>query len=247
MIYITGDTHGSFYRFEYFCTEMHTSTEDVCIILGDAGLNYHGEERNFRGELQDELVKRKASQLPLTFFCIHGNHEMRPEDVPTYQTKEYRGGLVWYEPEYPNLLFAKDGEVYEFDGYQCLVIGGAYSVDKYYRLMKRIRWFANEQPSEEIKSYVESQLEVRDHKIDVIFSHTCPKKYEPVEVFLSGIDQSRVDKKTEEWLDTIEERTQYKKWYCGHFHTTKKIDKMQFMYEDIDILKIEEAKEEKGQ
>ena len=45
--------------------------------------------------------------------------------------------MVWVEDKYPNLLFAKDGEVYDFDGYKCLVIGGAYSVDKYWRIFRR--------------------------------------------------------------------------------------------------------------
>jgi len=34
------------------------------------------------------------------------------------------------------------------------------------------------------------------------------------------------------------ERIDYRKWYCGHYHTAKKIDKIQFMYEDIDVLQI---------
>ena len=38
----------------------------------------------------------------------------------------------------------------------------------------------------------------RNWQVDVVFSHTCPLKYEPVEVFLPGIDQSTVDKSTEE-------------------------------------------------
>ena len=28
----------------------------------------------------------------------------------------------------------------------------------------------------------------------------------------------------------------YKKWYCGHYHTRKQIDKMQFMFEDFDTM-----------
>lgn len=27
-----------------------------------------------------------------------------------------------------------------------------------------------------------------------------------------------------------------KRWYCGHYHTEKKIDKMQFMFQNIDTL-----------
>lgn len=31
-------------------------------------------------------------------------------------------------------------------------------------------------------------------KVEVVLSHTKPLKYEPVEVFLDGVDQSKVDK-----------------------------------------------------
>lgn len=33
--------------------------------------------------------------------------------------------------------------------------------------------------------------------------HTVPLKYEPVEVFMARVDQSKVDKSTEEWLDRL--------------------------------------------
>jgi len=45
-----------------------------------------------------------------------------------------------------------------------------------------------------------------------------------------------VDKSTEEWLDCIEERLEYRKWYCGHYHTEKKIDRLQIMYKDYAVL-----------
>jgi len=59
---------------------------------------------------------------------------------------------------------------------------------------------------------------------------------EPVEVFLPGVDQSMVDKSTEKWLDCIEERLEYRKWYCGHYHTEKKIDRLRIMYKDYAVL-----------
>ena len=37
--------------------------------------------------------------------------------------------MVYVEEEYPNILFAKDGEVYDFCGKSVMTIGGAYSVD----------------------------------------------------------------------------------------------------------------------
>ena len=66
-------------------------------------------------------------------------------------------------------------------------------------------------------------------------SHTTPLKYEPVEGFLSEVDQSKVDKSTEEWLDGIEYRLEYQKWYCGHYHTEKKVDRVEIVFENFDV------------
>ena len=227
MIYITGDTHGSFNRVETFCRENHTTKDDILIILGDAGINYH------RGYM-DIMKKDFLAELPITLFCIHGNHEQRPFTIPTYTEQEWHGGIVYVEKEYPNILFAKDGEVYDLDGQNAIAIGGAYSIDKMYRIMYGYGWWEDEQPSDEIKRYVEKQLGERDWKIDVVLSHTVPLKYEPTEVFLPGVDQSRVDKSTEEWLGKIEERLQYRKWYCGHYHTEKEMGKVRMMFEGIE-------------
>lgn len=68
-------------------------------------------------------------------------------------------GMVYYEEEYPDLLFAKDGEVFELDGKKAIVMGGAYSVDKMIRLMYGYGWWPDEQPSEEIKRAVERKLD----------------------------------------------------------------------------------------
>lgn len=118
---------------------------------------------------------------------------------------------------YPNILFAIDGEVYDFNGNSCIVIGGAYSVDKYYRLARGWSWFPDEQPSEEIKAKVERVLAERNWKIDIVLSHTGPLKYEPTEVFLPMIDQSTVDKSTEVWLEQIEAKLDYERWYFAHY------------------------------
>lgn len=234
MFYVTGDTHSDFSRMFLFCRTIKPTPEDVVIVLGDAGLNYYRDKR-------DRQKKEEISEkYPVTFFCIHGNHEARPYETGlSYKEKEFYGGKVYYEEEFPNILFAKDGEIYNFptkDGIKkCLVIGGAYSVDKEYRLKKKFAWFSSEQPSEETKKYVEEQIAKAGNKIDVVLSHTCPERYEPVEAFLPTIDQSTVDKSTEKWLGKIEEKLDYRNWFCGHFHIEKKIDKIEFLYKSIKI------------
>ena len=64
-----------------------------------------------------------------------------------------------------------------------------------------LQWFASELPTDEIKHYVEKQLEKCDWKIDYVFSHTCPFKYEPTELFADFVEQKEVDKSTEIWMD----------------------------------------------
>lgn len=226
MIFITGDTHRRFNRIEYFSKKYNTKKSDTMIILGDAGINYCGNPSDY--EFKEYLHK-----IQLTFFCIHGNHEMRPQTIPTYQTKIFYGGEVYYEEEFPTILFAKDGEIYTFNNKDCLVVGGAYSVDKYYRLQMGYKWWADELPSGEIKKYVEQTIELSTQDLSYVFSHTCPANYIPTETFLSTIDQSTVDKSMENWLQEIENKISYEKWFCGHYHTNKVDRKIKFLYNDI--------------
>ena len=65
-----------------------------------------------------------------------------------------------------------------------MVIGGAYSVDKWYRLKMNYKWFEDEQISEEEKSFVEKQLEDKHWNIDVVLSHTLPYQYRSLDMFI---------------------------------------------------------------
>lgn len=228
MIWLTGDTHRHFERVFEFCEKNHTTTDDILIILGDAGINFCLDKR-------DRVLKEYLSTLEITLLCIHGNHEERPFMIDGYTEKEWHGGAVFFEEEFPNLLFAKDGEIYDLNGKKAIAIGGAYSVDKHYRLSLGRTWFPTEQPTEEIMNDVERALDGVGWRVDAVLSHTVPLKYEPTEMFLSAIDQSTVDKSTEEWLGKIEERLDYDRWYCGHYHCDKSVDKLRIMFEDFEV------------
>ena len=238
-IYLTGDTHGNFQRIADFCYQTNTTKHDLLIILGDAGFNYYLNQH-------DTENKQFANNLPITLLCIHGNHEERPylvksndSNEPTYKEFQFADAMAYYEPKFKNIIFAKDGEIYNLNNHKCLAIGGAYSVDKYYRIRSGYHWFSSEQPDDKIKNHVMQTLDVNNWKIDVVLSHTTPLKYEPTEWFISGLDQSTVDQSTEQWLDTIENKLNYKKWYAGHFHGEKIIDKLKIMFEDYADLEID--------
>lgn len=106
--YITGDCHGDFKKITFFCEHHKTAVDDVMIVLGDFGVNH------WLGKT-DKKNKELLAQMPLTFFAVHGNHEARPYEIEGYIEKEWCGGIVYMEPKYPNILFAKDGEIYTLE------------------------------------------------------------------------------------------------------------------------------------
>lgn len=271
--YITGDIHGSVLDLSCRIKENSIKQGDCLIILGDACFNYFGT-------LQDTILKTKANNLGVTLFCIHGNHEIRPENMK-YKETIWNGRKVWYEPDFPNLLFAVDGEVYNIDGNKTLVIGGAYSVDKYYRaarcymnykslipafIYKKLLelaqgsqdvtvedkkvvddflvskqgiptgnygWWTDEQISEKNREKIETLIK-ENNMFDIVLSHTCPERYEPTEVFIKGIRQDMVDRSMEKWLNEIENKIKYKKWYAGHFHVDKDLKNgFEFLYKKV--------------
>lgn len=127
MIYYTGDIHGSSASIVNFCKKTNSEKNNTIVILGDVGANYFCDKR-------DNYIKETLSELLPTIFCIHGNHKARPAIISSYITKKWNGGSVWYEEKYSNVLFAKDGDIYDIESIKHLVIGGVYSVDKFYRL-----------------------------------------------------------------------------------------------------------------
>src|SRR5699024_4477109 len=144
---------------------------------GDVGANYFLNRR-------DAEMKRLLTLVKPTLLCIHGNHEVRPANIPTYQTKVWNGGTVWVEEAVPRLLFAMDGESFDLEGLRHLASGGAYSVAKLYRRARGSGWWPDEQPSQEIKVKVIQTLCSCGWQVDTVLSHSCPYQYEPREAFL---------------------------------------------------------------
>ena len=244
--FITGDKHRNFKYVKNFCRDMNTRRKDVIIILGDSGFNYYEDER-------DNKLKSEISNLNITLFCIHGNKENRPQNVGTYGIRSFCGGKVYYEPKYPNIYFAIDGEIYNFEGKKYMVVGGAHSVDKMRCLEQHKPFWEDEMPDETTKAKVEQKLSAEGNKIYGMKTHTCPIEYLPTEMFVStrqNADIKRkpkksksknffkpdIDRSTEEWLSKLEKQLDYKVWYCGHYHIDKEIDKINMMYSGIRTL-----------
>lgn len=241
--FITGDKHRNFDRVKEFCRQMGTRRKDILIILGDAGFNYYDDKR-------DDDLKREMSRLNITLFCLHGNKENRPQNVGTYGIRSFCDGKVYYEPKYPNILFAIDGEIYTFEGNKYMVVGGAHSVDKMRCLEEETPFWEDEMPDEQTKELVEARLQQENNKIYGMMTHTCPIDYLPTEMFMSTkqaaslkrkprwkkkkkLFKPDIDRSTEIWLGALEKNLDYKIWFCGHYHVDKPIDKIHMMCHEI--------------
>lgn len=240
-IYITGDKHGNFKNMLDYL-DNHIPHGSVVIILGDVGLNYYSD-------IRDLINKEKLNTSGYTFICLRGNHEARPTGKEKYITNDYFGGTFIVEDDFSNILYMIDGNDYRFTVNEkrkkCLAIGGAYSVDKYYRLAmlaeghSGYKWFEDEQLNEEERKRIVDKI--KDfNSYNYIFSHTCPFNIEPRDMFLVGLDQATVDDTMEHFLQDIADAVMFDIWYCGHWHTDRKVhevnDDFIFMYNDIKEL-----------
>ena len=158
--YLCGDIHGKYtgiWNFVHRHGEDSFDGTDKIIILGDAGFNFYLNDPKYRSGRADEYFKKKMSSFPFTYYVVRGNHEERPSVVAdAYGDKwemiydEEVDGSVWVEKKFPNIRYFLDSPaVYRIADRNALVMGGAYSVDKYYRLMNGWSWFEQEQMTED--------------------------------------------------------------------------------------------------
>ena len=177
---------------------------------------------NYNLNKNDYGAKRGlCKNYPHIFYCVRGNHEARPSDVPGMQLvyDEEVDGDVWVEEEFPRIRYFKDWGIYTIDGLRTLVIGGAYSVDKHYRLAQGWKWFENEQLTQTERDAC--YMSVYGRQIDLVLSHTCPLSLQPTDLFLRGLDQSTVDNTMEVWLEETADVFNWKIWLFGHYHADR--------------------------
>ena len=227
---VHGDCHSDFTWMMTGALDDYKPEETAIIILGDAGFDFYLNKTDLR-------KKKEINSKGYRIYWVRGNHEARPQDVSGYEKifDKDVSGYVYCNPEFPNLRAFMDYGIYNIQGYNCLIIGGAYSVDKYWRLEramlteenndpKKSGWFANEQLSKEERDAVEKMIKnfyKYDDFFDFVFTHTCPYSWEPRDLFLGSVDQSTVDDTMEHWLDDLKDNIPWGIWCFGHFHADR--------------------------
>lgn len=227
---IRGDTHGNMDELINQLVNYERETTAV-IVLGDFGINFFLNKTDTH---KKEFVEAQKYYI----YVVRGNHEMRPEHLSSkiHEYDKNVGGWVVYEPEYPHIRYFDEyaSPIYNINGHKTLVIGGAYSVDKWWRLSragildpemnnpKKTGWFSDEQLTADemldIEKYINAE---NDNHFDFVFTHTCPLKYQPTDLFLGAVDQSTVDTSMEVWLNKISEQITFNVWCFGHYHADR--------------------------
>ena len=251
-VIFTGDTHGgvsTIVRVGNIQRNMpqYKPEETAIIILGDAGLNFYLNNT-------DKKYKKLLNSMGYYIYCVRGNHEQRPELVKNMILVEDENvdNSVWMEEAFPNIRYFVDGNVYNLCGHSALVVGGAYSVDKWYRLAragyapeeaetanpKKCGWFKDEQLTGDECGDIWDK--VQDKYYDFVFTHTAPLDWEPTDLFLNGIDQSTVDKSMEVWLNKLKDCFTWGVWCFGHYHADRVerpyVEQFYMDYEDINVV-----------
>lgn len=238
MIYVTGDCHGDWRRFQPNCfpEQKNMNRNDYVIVCGDFGI-WH----DTYGKETEEL--NKLAKLPFTILFVDGNHENYDRLESEFPEVDFHGGKAHKIRE--NIYHLERGYVFELQGKKFFCFGGASSHDisdgildpndyesredfvkvyneydlsgKMFRV-KNISWWERELPSDE--EYIRGLFSLKDYdqNVDYIISHCCPQSIADVigRGFYDG------DSLTE-YFDVIAKATAFSKWLFGHYHVDRKI------------------------
>lgn len=124
MIYVTGDTHGDFCRFnrKNFPEQKELNKEDCVIICGDFGGVWE-----YKGESGYEKYRlNRLEDKSFTTVFVDGNHECFPR-LTEYDEAIWHGGRVHMIR--PHALHLMRGQIFELEGRSFFTFGGASSHD----------------------------------------------------------------------------------------------------------------------
>lgn len=231
MIYITGDTHNtedmsnvSSSNMKLCCAEQNVDYSKISnlIILGDFGLPWYDcpvdENGIHSANKTDKYLLEWYNKKSFRILAVMGNHD-NYDMLKKLPSVKMFGSTVLKVSE--NIFYLKRSEVYIIENKKFLVLGGARSDDKTYRIPHE-SWWHQEEWFDEEKLHCLSILKENDYNFDYILSHTGPSAgiactdsfYLNDENLIKLKDDSNVA-----FNDFIDSKVTYKKWFFGHWHS----------------------------
>jgi len=223
-IFITGDTHGTIDLNKIFFKHWPQSREltrgDILIILGDFGIIWENQPNR-----AEDFYLTRFNQLPFTLAFFNGNHDNIPR-LNQFKEVDFYGGRANHITD--NVYRLRNGEIFDFDGTKVFVMGGGLSIDKEIRT-PGITWWP-----EEIPNYAEvhnglSNLNKHGNKVDFVLTHAIhqdgfDEMCRKIDYFGPGKEKDPLLKILQEFKDI----TDFKHWFCGHYHLDQTFDDNDF-------------------
>ena len=237
MIYITGDCHGNFERFNVsvFPEQNDMTKEDYVIICGDFGGVWNKDEESKMETMVLDWLDCKS----FTTLFVDGNHE-NFDRLYEYPVEEWNGGKI--HRIRPSVIHLMRGQVYELEGKKIFTFGGASSHDidggileldapdyrekkkeldkgwKPYRI-NHLSWWKEELPSEKEMDEGRKNLQRYDNKVDFIITHCASSS--TTALISHGIYKSDL---LTSYLEEIRRSVKFKKWFFGHYHDNRNVN-----------------------
>lgn len=214
MLFIIGDTHGEWGKFNKLLNEIRQNYKESCngkevniIVCGDFG--YWPNEKQYDiNKIKNKCEWTQNGYINI-YFCP-GNHEdwwalNKIEKSSTEKIIELQ----------KSIFYCTFGSIKEFNRKTFMFCGGADSIDKNFRTLGW-DWF----PEEIISISDMYKLPPDDTNIDVIISHTCPTfmtKYIGNKLIGKICKDPSCD-----LLEQIYNMFKPSQWFFGHFHIFQK-------------------------
>lgn len=261
-----------------FPEQKNLTKDDYVIICGDFGGIFDTDRRSISESKAEKHHLDWLDGKPFTTLFVAGNHENYDrlsgikdekllgswfyEKMPSETKEQFRKGYPqkkWFGSSVreirPSVLMLETG-VFELNGYQCFVYGGASSHDiqggildpsdyaneaQYRRAyeemkgkgllfrVKGLNWWDQEIPDDETEKRALKALEEAGWKVDYVFTHDCPAG------LLERISHDPQNSRVNEFLEKLRQRLTFRQWFFGHYHQNIDFEdgKYHLLYERI--------------
>lgn len=231
MFYITGDTHNtedmsnlSTRIMKLCCMEQKADYQNItaAIVLGDFGLPWYNCAVDSDGihptDGTDRYLLKWYNQKPFKVLAVMGNHDNYDLIEKLPEVKMFGSKVLKVSN---NIYYLKRGEVCTIDSKKILVLGGALSDDKAYRVSHE-SWWSQEEWTEKEKEVCLENIKKHNCSFDYVLSHTGPSACIALtDDFFSNeenLKQLQHDSNVV-FNDKIDSMISYKKWFFGHWHS----------------------------
>lgn len=243
-IYVSGDCHGQFSKFNttVFSEQKKMNPNDYVILCGDTALTWDSSKET------KHWVKWLAKKSYTTLW-VDGNHE-NFDILYSLPVEEWKGGKVHFLA--PNVIHLMRGQVYDLAGVKIFTFGGAKSHDidggifemddpnlklklrqceknhQFCRINHR-NWWKEELPSKEEMEEGRKNLEAHNWEVDFIVTHCCASSTQAA--ISDGTYKQDI---LTDYFEEIKQKCKFKKWFFGHYHDNQNVsDKEILIYEQI--------------